>query len=75
MTFDELWQALITKSAKLENPDTKVEFTSANLKKLLQQVWDQSEKHQKKLTAHLEELRKMAGLNTPKNPLGGMFDL
>ena len=41
MTFDEVWKALVTKRPALAEDDTKVEFQVKNLKKLLQQMYDQ----------------------------------
>lgn len=44
MTFREIWQQLVRKDSRLLDGDTKVEFTSSNLKKLLAQVHEQGQK-------------------------------
>jgi hypothetical protein len=38
--FSNIWAALLKKSPKLADPTTVVEFTSKNLKSLLEQVYD-----------------------------------
>lgn len=47
MTFPELWNALVAKDVRLENPEAKIEFKSANLKRLLEQVYEQGGKRER----------------------------
>lgn len=44
MTFHDIWNQLLKKSSSLADPQSKVEFTSENLKALLRQVYEQGEK-------------------------------
>lgn len=44
MTFQEIWQQLCRKRPLLADPDSTVEFKSANLKSLLRQAYEQGEK-------------------------------
>lgn len=39
MTFDEIWNTLVAKNDRLNEPNATVEFRSENLKKLLRQVY------------------------------------
>lgn len=43
MTFDQIWERLARKKPALEQDDSVVTFTSANLRQLLRQVYDQGE--------------------------------
>lgn len=75
MTFNDVWEALLAKNSKLDDPDTTVEFKAGNLKKLLKQVWDQSENRQKELQANVEKFKKMAEGPSKSDPgLGFMRD-
>lgn len=40
MTFHDIWNQLLKKSSSLADPQSKVEFTSENLKALLRQVYE-----------------------------------
>ena len=40
MTFKEVWESLVKKDDRLNDPESRVEFKAGNLKKLLQQVYD-----------------------------------
>jgi hypothetical protein len=44
MLFDEIWESLCKKKPELKDPNTKLEFTSENLKKLLLQVYEKGQK-------------------------------
>lgn len=44
ITFGKVWQQLVTKRPELEKPETKVEFTAGNLRRLLEQVYEQGQK-------------------------------
>lgn len=46
-TFENLWESLCKKCNDLRDPAAKVEFRSDNLKKLLEQMYDQGAKHSK----------------------------
>jgi hypothetical protein len=41
MTLSQIWEQLCKKDGRLHDEEAKVEFTSANLKKLLEQVYEQ----------------------------------
>lgn len=43
MTFEEIWRQLCRKSPGLDREDTRVEFTSDNLRRLLEQVYEQGQ--------------------------------
>jgi hypothetical protein len=47
MTFQNIWQQLCRKRPKLNDPQSVAEFTSDNLKSLLEQVYNQGFKHGK----------------------------
>ena len=44
MKFSEIWSQLCRKDARLNTDGTKVEFESQNLKRLLEQVYEQGQK-------------------------------
>ena len=44
MTFDDIWNQLCRKSPALSRRDSRLEFTSNNLKLLLKQVYEQGQK-------------------------------
>lgn len=44
MTFQSIWEQLTRKDPRLTDPETKVEFTAENLRRLLRQVYEQGEK-------------------------------
>jgi hypothetical protein len=40
MTFENLWQALVRRNARLQNPDSTVTMTAANFRKALAQAYE-----------------------------------
>ena len=73
MTFNELWEALLAKNGKLANDDAEVVFKAGNLKKLLRQVWDQAQKHERDLNKTMREILGKKNKFGP-NPMGDIFD-
>lgn len=61
MTFREIWQQLVRKDSRLLDGDAKVEFTSSNLKKLLEQVYEQGQKSVPKSGGMFDDLSSMFG--------------
>ncbi len=43
MTFDQIWGQLVRQKPKLERDDSIAEFTVANLRRLLRQVYEQGQ--------------------------------
>lgn len=64
MKFSAVWDQLCRKHPGLSNDRSTIECTSANLRSLLRQVYDQGEKEGKE---HAEKCG--------KSGLGGLFDL
>lgn len=56
MTFEQIWSKLLEKDERLNQGDTMIAFTSANLKRLLQQVYDQGVKQAKDTDKLIGEL-------------------
>lgn len=77
MKFEEIWDKLVLKDVRLLKPDTDVTFKAKNLKKLLQQVFDQGVLEQKSLEKpidRLDRIRKKFDDIMGKRGLGTAFD-
>lgn len=70
MKFSDVWNQLCRKEPRLNEPETKTEFTSSNLRRLLEQVYEQGRKEGKKTQEFKNQL---LGNTKPKDPFGGLF--
>lgn len=61
MTFDDLWKALLAKNGKLANDEAEVVLKAGNLKKLLEQVYDQGKKAGKDLQKAVDRFMDKGG--------------
>jgi hypothetical protein len=57
VTFQNIWQQLCRKRPKLNDPQSVAEFTSDNLKSLLEQVYDQGFKQGKESVSSADDAK------------------
>lgn len=67
MSAEKIWEQMCVKSPELRNPESRLEFTAANLKKLIEQV------HSKGWKAGYKLSKDIGDIVRKPNPLSDIF--